>query len=195
MKLPRVIGITGHINSGKSMMADYLVAEHGYARFECSDVLCDLYERINGYTTPHTPGSSAWREAWDDYKANPDVRYQLQQMGNWARETFGPSALLYPAFTHAGTRGPVVIGGVRNEQEAGAIFDQGMLLGVVRPDGETVGTHPAEQQIDDILVRLDDLTDGDGIYTNDGTPEDAFLWLDDKLLEYHMAMGGDCVEC
>ena len=193
---PRIIGIAGHVGSGKTMLARHFQREHGYTLYDCSDSLCLLYEELHGWVTNELPGTLAWREAWSEHKRNKDVRAALQKMGHWTATHFGPAALLYPAFVHADIKGPVVIAGIRRMAEAAAILEHpaGLMLGIERPGYRAINDHATESEVDEVLATLGEVTGGACVCMNDEGPEDVTLWAEDILVEYSAA-AGDCVGC
>jgi len=87
-----IIGFCGFINSGKSTVANILVAEHGYKKLAFADTLKDTVAAMFGWPRylleGDTDASRAFREAPDQYWSD---RLGMEITPRWVLQDFGTS--------------------------------------------------------------------------------------------------------
>jgi hypothetical protein len=84
MTTQQIIGIVGHIGSGKDTVAEYLESKHGFRRISFAKKVKDVASLVFGWDRVmlegNTPESRAWREVVDPYwEISP--RNALQKIG------------------------------------------------------------------------------------------------------------------
>ena len=89
--MPKIVGITGFISSGKDTAADYLCKHHGFKKLSFAGTLKDAVSAVFGWDRNLVDGtteeSRAWREDVDEWWAKrldiPHLtpRWVLQQWG------------------------------------------------------------------------------------------------------------------
>lgn len=110
-----IVGLVGKIASGKGVVADYLVREHGAKVFRFSDVLRDILLRLNKQNT----------------------RENLQALGVNLRKAFGDDVLAGVLRDEIlkETAGVVVVDGIRywNEVEMVQTFKGSLIVAITAP--------------------------------------------------------------
>lgn len=157
----RIIGISGYSGSGKTTIANYLVARHQFTRLCFASAVKDVVAASFGWDREWLEGTSPvhreWREVpdpfWSDILGKPITpRYALQYIGTDVfRNIVHQDIWAYIVIAKIRAMGPdarVVIDDVRfmNERkvlsEAGATF-----LTVLRPGPETLHPTPIHEDI------------------------------------------------
>ena len=183
----RLIGIVGYARTGKDIVADHLVAKHGFTRLASADLLRDvLYaanplipERLSRENTgPLRLQGLVDAIGWDEAKVEfPEVRRLLQVLGTegvrrvlgadvWIEETLRRAALI---------PGPVVITDTRFPNEARLTKEEGgETWRIDRPGVGPLNGHSSETQIMDIPV--------DRVITNGDNLESLYRRVDNALL-------------
>lgn len=166
LKVPRVIGVTGFMGSGKDTIGNVLVADYGYARYAFADQLKSMALALDPLVPPNPTlpifEAGNWRLStivrrlgWEDAKKHPEIRRFLQVLGTeGVREHLGEDSwikALRKRIADDYTGRPVVITDVRFPNEAEAIWDWGgVVWRVVRPGHEGNG-HASEREITKIV--------------------------------------------
>jgi hypothetical protein len=174
-----VIGIGGFYQSGKDVVADYLVAQHGFVKLGMSDVLNDFVAAIDPILF-HTHYYVRYSEfvaqhGYVEAKKNSEVRRLLQATGTEAgRKILGEDVWVNGARARieaARQSSHVVITGIRFPNEIRMIQELwGLTLYIVRPGFEGDG-HASENS-----VKPEDF---ERIITNDGTIADLHGLVDE----------------
>ncbi|MBD3388137.1 MAG: AAA family ATPase [Candidatus Altiarchaeales archaeon] len=110
-----IVGLIGRIASGKSIVADHLVKEHGASYYRFSDVLRDMLLRLQ----------------------MPNTRENLQNMGLALRRLFGDGILAeaLKADIEEDGSGLIVVDGIRYQDEFDMVKDLGgVILHVTSPE-------------------------------------------------------------
>jgi hypothetical protein len=173
---PILIGLTGRARSGKDTIADYLRDNYNVARLAFADNLKKAAEVIFG------PELSPYLSA--EAKENPtgtwgdSPRAILQDLGQWVREKYGPTAWHRSLLlSHGGLikRRDVVITDCRYDDEAQFVKERkGFVWQIVRPDAPAVRPHCSENGISPRLV--------DYVIENGGTILDLYAKVDAAFL-------------
>ena len=169
-----IIGIAGHIGSGKDTAAGYLLRAHGFTRVGFSDVLKDevarkLRRTLAAYLVERGVGpdmNAAIRDVlWTN--RTPVTRALLQEFGTEVRRADDPNYWV-DRWEEKVTRlmtGGVVAPDCRFRNEAQRVRDLGgYLLRIERP-GHAGDSHASEHG-------LDGWTDWDAVIQNSGTVAD-----------------------
>lgn len=197
MKLsPTLIGLGGHLRSGKDAVADHLVAEHGFVKIGMSDALHEAMLAIDpivvvgefvqypegapgyGWNTPRAQMRySELVEAvgYVEAKKRPEVRRLLQKLGtevgrNMIGEQVWTNIIARKIDDHRGAGHPVVVTGIRFPNEVQMIRELGgRPVWIDRPSLATSGAiaaHASENSVSE--------EDFDGLIVNDRTLEDLY---------------------
>jgi hypothetical protein len=169
----QLIAFTAPKESGKSLLADYLVAEHGYTKLNFKDALIDeIKERFPMLLKEISEDYVVYEETLFTEKPYPPIiRLLLQEYGTEVRRADDPDywvdAWLYKAneLKRAGIT-KIVVDDVRFRNEAHIVWDEdGTIIRITRPDYEESGdTHTSETEQASIAA--------DHTIINDGTQED-----------------------
>jgi hypothetical protein len=129
-----IIGITGAIGSGKSTVADILVAEHGYTSIEFSDKLkhicAEVFGRIgvdaSSFFGSQTEKSAPILGLHAEGVAPPSGRQILERVGTEGFRAVWPTVWCDYVFAEIdAVGGDWVIPGLRFENEAAAVRERG----------------------------------------------------------------------
>lgn len=173
------IGITGLAGSGKSTVADHLVAEHGFTRMSFAAPLKAMLRTldpllgntITGRSLIHPTRLSELTQTEAEIKVSPfgpEYRRLLQVLGTDCIRAVDEDFWVRAALAQV-TADRVVFDDVRFPNEAAAM---GLLWNVRRPDLQT-GTHASEQH----AGRLGE----HHVIHNNGTPEQLRRFVDQLI--------------
>jgi hypothetical protein len=170
------IGICGYAESGKDVVADYLVEHRGFVKVNMSDAL-DRYLRILNPLVPHGDEMFRYddlRQAMDltTAKRNPEVRQLLQRLGTDVGRAIDPQMWVKEMEKEASKHDRVVTTGIRFIEET---YPLNWLIHVERPGVGPVNGHPSDS-IDEI-IKLADIR-----LINDGTIDDLHAEIAASLL-------------
>jgi hypothetical protein len=189
MKLsPTLIGLGGHLRSGKDAVADHLVEKHGFVKLGMSDALHEAMLAIDPVIWPtSTAGYESAEEVWRYSEAIaewgyvrtkemfPEARRLLQKLGtevgrNMVGENVWVNIMARKIDDHRGAGHPVVVTGIRFPNEVQMIRELGgRSVWIDRPNLATRGAiaaHASENSVGE--------QDFDGLIVNDGTLEDLY---------------------
>jgi len=163
-----IIGITGHMQAGKSTIGQYLVEDFGFVQAAFADPLkqmvlaldpwvampvCSTHQEDEENVHFRLLSAVVQHEGWERAKKYPDVRRLLQRMGTEAgRQVLGEDLWINHMWKTSivGYHFDVVITDVRFKNEAVAIREWGgYVWKVTRPGYEGDG-HASELEIDEI---------------------------------------------
>lgn len=172
MKLsPALIGLGGRLRSGKDVVADHLVAEHGYVKIGMSDALHEAMLAIDpwvhvGETHAYIHGAPVgWQQYSDliksvgyvEAKAVPEVRRLLQNLGtevgrNMVGVNVWVNIMARKIDDHRGGGHPVVVTGIRFPNEVRMIEALGgRAVWIERPGihapSEGTASHASENSV------------------------------------------------
>jgi len=160
-QLPRIVGVSGYARSGKSTVADFLIAEHNYKRFKFADVLKDMLRAV-GLTEAQIEGDEKESPVYALCGKTP--RFAMQTIGTeWGRKIMGDDLwvnLWQQRVQHWMDLHPmnrVVVDDVRFPNELQRVLDLGgTVLRIDRPGVQPTNSHSSETAIDDApgMVRL-----------------------------------------
>ena len=162
MTQPILIGLTGRAGVGKDTAGDYLVAQHGFARYAFADpikaALCAMLGSVG-----LSPQSFAYRELKEHplHHIGKSPRQLAQTLGTeWGRNLVHPDLWLILAemawrdIQACGAKG-LVITDVRFDNEAEWIRNQGgKVICIARPQAESVSAHASEAGVSAELIDL-----------------------------------------
>lgn len=172
---PQLVGITGRLKSGKTVLANYLETQ-GYKRRSFAAILKEVLSII-GF-----PCSSLYGSAEEKATNVPDFgvsgRYAMQTLGTeWGRELIGPDIWVNSLFVNRPKGEYTVIDDVRFPNEVAAIRERGgIVLGVCRAAAQAITehtSHASETQIDTLPV--------DAWLYNEATIEELYAKVDTYL--------------
>lgn len=151
--LPRVVGISGYASSGKTTVADYLVAFYGYKRIKFADGLKDMLRAV-GLSDESIEGGK--KEEPSQFLCGKSPRYAMQTLGTeWGRNLIGDNfwvniwALKCEEWLWENQENKVVVDDVRFPNELQAVqAANGICLRIVRPGIDAVNAHPSECSLD-----------------------------------------------
>lgn len=171
MKKDCVVGLIGYPGSGKDMVAQMLVEQHGFTRIAFGDAIKDMLLLLDD----RYEGSRDRLEYHKGLGAEDPLqtRKRLQHLGEYARAV-NPYFWIDAAARAVPLTGPVVFSDIRYRNELqwvredpdmpGARHD-GTIIGIDRPGYGAVNEHISERNTGHLLL------DADAILINDGTPE------------------------
>lgn len=162
-----LIGLGGKLRSGKDVVADHLVAEHGFVKVGMSDALHEAMLAIDPWVThPERPSGSQQltrysalirRLGYVEAKTNPEVRRLLQKLGTEVgRNMIGvntwANVMARKIDDHRGAGHPVVVTGIRFPNEIQMIEELGgQAVWIERPGAqaptEGTATHASENSV------------------------------------------------
>jgi hypothetical protein len=174
-KMPRVIGLAGLAESGKSTAAEHLISTYGYKRLKFADPLKNMCRAI-GMTEDMIEG--ALKETPVDWLCGRTPRYFMQRLGtDFARDLVGPDFWVglwrRAANDILAAGGRVLSDDVRFDNEADTIRSLGGLVYKIdRPGQSGAGNHSSEEGCDvDVVIH------------NNGTIHDLYDRLDETIHE------------
>lgn len=173
-----LIGLTGHIATGKDSVADVLEGQYGFMRMSYAKAVYRAVEALNPIVlcTPEGPvklsqliARIGWDAAKRDEKKYPEVRRLLQTMGSEVgRDMIGVDVWMRKvreAIADLPSGTDVVVTDVRFVNEDWHIHDQGgTLWRITRPDVGLTNLHVSERHQHEL--------NADYELKNDGTLED-----------------------
>lgn len=180
MKKDCVVGLIGYPSSGKDMVAQMLVEQHGFTRVAFGDAIKDMMLLLDD----RYEGSRARLEY---HKALGETdplrtRTRLQELGEFARGVY-PRFWVDAAARVVPLDGPVVFSDIRYPNELQWVRDDpdlpgargdGVIIGIDRPNYGAINDHVSERNTGDLML------DADAILVNDSTPEALIA----ELLEF-----------
>lgn len=164
MKLsPTLIGLGGKLRSGKDVIADHLVAEHGFVKIGMSDALHEallaidpILDTTHGLEVHYSDAIGAF--GYVETKARfPEARRLLQNLGtevgrNMIGENVWVNIMARKIDDHRGAGHPVAVTGIRFPNEVSMIEELGGLAvwverpGAHAPTKETAA-HASEKSV------------------------------------------------
>lgn len=183
-----IIGLSGYARSGKDTVAEYLVDNYGFTRVAFADEIRRALLAIN----PWVGGIASLNEmveheGWDNVKIIPHAREMLQNLGVYARDTWGASFWINELFRHMdkncrdenGELKDIVITDVRFKNEANAVAGwvakNPVLIRINRPSVAPVNQHISEVDLDDYVFKH--------IIDNDSDIFDLYLKVEELMRE------------
>lgn len=173
-----LIGLGGRLRSGKDVVADRLVAKHGYVKLGMSDALheamlaIDPIVDVNFWDDETITYSQLISEVgYVEAKKRPEVRRLLQQLGTdvgrkMIDENVWVNIMARKIDDHRGAGHPVVVTGIRFANEVRMIEELGGLAAWVERPGAhapTTGTasHASENSVSatDFHMTIDNSSD------------------------------------
>ncbi len=159
---PRVIALCGLAGSGKSTIADHLVADHGYTRVKFAETLKNMLRAL-GLTDRHIEGDL--KEQPCSLLGGQTPRRAMITLGTeWGRELIWQDLWVNnwreraQAVLDAG--GKVVVDDMRFPNEADFATSLGALrIRVIRP-GQLAGAHQSEAHASGMPVDREVMNDG-----------------------------------
>jgi hypothetical protein len=159
--LPRIVGVAGYAKSGKSTVADYLIAEHGFKRFKFADGLKDML-RVVGMSDEQIEGGL--KETPSAILCGHTPREAMQSLGTeWGRKCVGEDlwvnlwANRVQQHLEAHQAHRVVVDDVRFPNELARVLQMGgRVLRIERAGIAPTNGHSSETAIDDApgMIRL-----------------------------------------
>lgn len=147
MSAKRIVGLAGHIGSGKGEIAQIL-ERLGYVRLKFAQPLRDMLHAI-GLTKQHTDG--ALKEVPCDLLAGRTPRWAMQSLGTeWGRELIHPDIWILLWKARAAEYDRIVVDDVRFPNEAAAIHELGGVVWLVFRSGLLMADHESEYHIDSL---------------------------------------------
>lgn len=196
-KNPIFIGLGGLLRSGKDTVADHLVEKHGFVKMGMSDPLHESMMALNPVVKV-TPSERAKAEEEGIYIPNEFMRYRAltEHMGYVRSKEIADYRRLLQAFgtevvrdiidpnswvniaerrakAHLVAGTPVVLTGIRFENEFNLVQSLGSPIWVERPGLTTAGTHASESSVHKDMFQF--------VVTNDGTLEELFKITDTMI--------------
>lgn len=164
-----VIGLAGAARSGKSTLADHLVAKYGFTRIDVTEPLKQMLwalMRVRGCSDPDEWIYGNLKETSCPYLEGQTPRFAMQTLGTeWGRNLIGDSLWVHTAHDRiAATPGNVVIENIRFANEAGLCDKVIQIVG----RGGLPDSHASEHGVQSWDVQ----------YTNDGTIREMHAWFD-----------------
>lgn len=161
-----LIGLGGRLRSGKDVVADRLVAEHGFVKLGMSDALHEAMLAINPIVDPGdsarggmpvTYSELVAKVGYVEAKTEPEVRRLLQNLGtdvgrNMIGEDVWVQIMARKIDDHRGAGHPVVVTGLRFPNEVRMVEElNGHAVWIERPGlhAPTAGTaaHASENSV------------------------------------------------
>jgi len=173
-----IIGVSGYARSGKDTIAEKL-KEIGYVRGSFADALREALYRLNPVIseTGKPLADMVDELGWDDTKAYPEVRGQLQRIGTEVgRDMFGENFWVDYLIDNMPDGSKVVIPDVRFPNEADAILKMGGQLWRVERNGVgAINSHVSDSALDDYPF--------DTVIFNNDTIEHLYSQVDDLMAQ------------
>jgi hypothetical protein len=162
---PRIVGVSGYAQSGKSTVAEFLIDEHGFKRFKFADILKDMLRAV-GLTEAQIEGDQ--KEVPVDALCGKTPRQAMQSLGTeWGRKVMGDDLWVnlwadrVTQYLAGSADARVVVDDVRFPNELHRVlFMRGTVLRIERPGVGATNGHVSETAIDNApgMIRL--LNDG-----------------------------------
>jgi len=170
--LPGVIGLSGHSQSGKDTIADYLVEVHGYRKAAFADALRQLAALADPPIEIYGQHSLTYSDlieihGYDEARRQyPEIRAFLQRLGHGARAVLGDEVWVDALHRETVNVPYLVIPDVRYVNEADYVQGSlGWLWRVTRPGVGPANAHESktEAALRDAKVTFDEeiVNDGD----------------------------------
>jgi hypothetical protein len=176
----KLVGLVGHIGSGKSTVAQRLTTTHGYKEYSFAQPLKKACQALFSFTDDQVYGDYKIKETPDHRWFNVSPRQVLQFVGtDLLREQMdrlmpgiGKDIFIH-AFINAyqGMTTNVVISDVRFDNEVKAIKDLGGIIIKIERDG-------IQKHSDHTSEALVDVIEPDYVLANDGTLEELHAKID-----------------
>lgn len=172
--LPKLVALAGVAGSGKSTVAEHLVAQYGYTRLKFAGPLKDMCRAI-GMTEAMIEGAE--KETPIDWLCGRTPRYVMQRLGTeFGRDLIGADfwVRLFQRQADAiiTNGGRIVVDDCRFDNEAAAVQAMGGIVIRLVGRGGLAGNHQSEQITDE----------ADAIVHNDGTIGDLHHRVREALL-------------
>lgn len=150
---PRIVGVSGYAQSGKSTVAEFLIAEHGFKRFKFADILKDMLRAV-GLTEAQIEGDL--KEVATDALCGKTPRQAMQSLGTeWGRKFMGEDLWVnlwerrVINYLAGSADALVVVDDVRFPNELQRVLRLGgSVLRIERPGVAPTNSHPSETAID-----------------------------------------------
>jgi len=161
--MPKLIGITGYIGSGKTLAADYLCSSHNFIKLKMAQPIKDMLYAV-GLTTDDLEGRRKEQSA--NMLCNQTPRYAMQTLGTeWGRDMMGPDLWVHlwerKATGLMSLNHNIVSDDIRYENEVHKVRNMGGVVVRIKREG-SVSNHPSEEQ--DFEVDYE-IPNNDGITT------------------------------
>ena len=150
---PKIVGLSGYAQSGKSTVADFLVTANGYSRIKFADGLKNML-RVMGLTEEQIEGKE--KETPCALLCNQTPRYAMQTLGTeWGRHIVGEDLWVniwehLTSVTLAQAQ-RVVVDDIRFLNELNRVTSMGgMVIRIVRPGYGQLNPHPSESALEDV---------------------------------------------
>jgi len=165
LELPRIVGVSGYAKSGKSTIADFLIAEHGFRRFKFADVLKDMLRAV-GLTEAQIEGDQ--KEMPVEALCGKTPRQAMQTLGTeWGRKVMGEELWVnlwekrVQEYLATEPAGRVIVDDVRFPNELHRVLHlRGIVLRVDRAGVGATNGHASETAIDNAPGMIRILNDG-----------------------------------
>jgi dephospho-CoA kinase len=167
----RIVGISGHIQSGKSTVAEFLSKEFGYKRIRFADAIKGMLKHI-GLTQEQIEGTE--KEVPLDLLCGKTPRFAMQMLGTeYGRNLLGKDVWARIWRNHVeqylkqSNSNRVVVEDIRFENELEVVKKiNGFIIRIERPGNEIKSKHESETALDGVKFET--------VIINDGTKENLF---------------------
>ena len=177
----RLIGITGHIGSGKTTASNYLTSKYFYKEKSFADPLKKICKELFLFTDDQVYGTQDQKASSDPNWFGCSPRTAMQFVGT---ELFRNQldkimpGLKFDVFIHhfrlffESTQDSIVVPDIRFENEAKIIKDLGgIIIRINRKSSDIVNyTHQSETELDNLQT--------DYVIDNNGSMEELYVMLD-----------------
>ena len=165
--MPKIIGICGSIGSGKTLVADYLCAQHNFYKIKMASPIKDMLSAV-GLTDNELEGAK--KEIEIDLLCGRSPRYAMQTLGTeWGRHIIGKdiSVNLWrnKAYNHIDMNLNVVADDVRFHNEVEIIKEMGGKIIKLSRSSSTKSPHKSEELKFDVDINIDNNDSVYGLYS------------------------------
>ena len=154
--MPKVIGITGYIGSGKTLVADYLCARANFNKLKMAQPIKDMLYAV-GMGVEDLEG--ARKEVPNNLLSDKTPRFAMQTLGTeWGRDIIGEDIWVrlweHKATSLINMNHNIVSDDVRFFNEVATIRNMGGVVIRLKREG-SVSNHPSEEQNFEVDYELD----------------------------------------